>query len=156
MRAGALEHEVDRFRDRAPVSPSVEVAQDLQRRADRRERFGQIVLRPPERMDMLVAMPVLEQRFVPDREQRALERGEDGELVVGPLDGGQRGAHRLDLLALVERATADEKMTDSPRLERLHVRPGDVAGEEAVEASEQEADVSGGHRDVLPRGLAAR
>ncbi len=66
--------------------------------------------------------PVLEQRFVADREERSSQRPEHRQLIVRPLEGGERRAHRLDLLALVERLAADEQMRDAARFERLHVR----------------------------------
>ena len=47
-----------------------------------------------ERMERAEAMPELEQMLVVDREQRALQRREHRQLVVGPLDGGQRRADR--------------------------------------------------------------
>ena len=45
-----------------------------------------------ERMQAPVAMAILEQRLVVDREQRAPQRRKHRQLVVGPLDGGKRRA----------------------------------------------------------------
>ena len=64
---------------------------------------------------------IREQRVVGEREERAAQRRVDRELVVGPLDRGERVAHRLHLLALVKRSAADEHVRDAPRLERAHV-----------------------------------
>jgi hypothetical protein len=50
----------------------------------------------------------LEELFDVDREQRAEQCGEDRQLIVGPLDGRQRRAQRLDFLAAVNGAVADE------------------------------------------------
>ncbi len=83
---------------------------------------------------------ILEQLLVADREERPAQRGEDRQLIVGPLDRHQRRAQRLDLLAIVERRAADEQVPDAARLERLDVRPRDVLAE-ADEAAEQDADV---------------
>ena len=64
----------------------------------------------------------LEQLLVADREERAAQRREHRQLVVRPLDRGERGADGLDLFALVERLAADEHVRDAARLERLDVR----------------------------------
>ena len=85
-------------------------------------------------------MRPLEQLLVADREQRAAQRREHRQLVVRPLDRGERGADRLDLLAIVERLAADQQVRDAARLERLDVRPRDVLAE-ADETPEQDADV---------------
>ena len=63
----------------------------------------------------------VEQLLVADREQRAAQRREHRQLVVGPLDRRQRRAQRLDLLALVEALAADEQVRHAARLERLDV-----------------------------------
>ena len=70
-----------------------------------------------------MAVPVLEQRLLADREERAPQRGIHVQRIVGPLDGRKRRAERLDLLAIVEGASADEQVRDVARLERIHVRP---------------------------------
>ena len=72
-------------------------------------------------METLVAMAIGEQRLVVDREQRAAQRREHRQLVVGPLDRRQRGANRLDLLAVVKRLAADEQVRHAARLERVDV-----------------------------------
>jgi len=84
--------------NRAVVASGVQAAQQPQRLADRGERWRQLVGNT-ERMEMLVMMAIREQRLVVDREQRAAQRREDRQLVVGPFDRRQRGANRLDLLA---------------------------------------------------------
>ena len=58
-----------------------------------------------------------EEVLVVDREQRALERREHRQLVVRPLDGRERRADRLDLLAPVKRLAADEQMRNAARLD---------------------------------------
>ena len=98
-------------------------------------------------------MPVLEQRLVVDREERAAQRREHRQLVVGPLDRRERRAHRLDLLAIVERLAADEQVRHAARLERLDVRPRHVVAE-VEEAAEQEADVP--RLESAPRSAARR
>jgi hypothetical protein len=44
---------------------------------------------------------ILEQLFVADAEERATQRREHRQLIVGPLDRHQRRAQRLDLVAIV-------------------------------------------------------
>ena len=51
-----------------------------------------------------------------------LQRREHRQLVVGPLDRGQRRADRLDFLAAVKRLAADEQMRNAARLDRVDVR----------------------------------
>ena len=94
----------------------------------------------------------LEQLFIADGEEWTAQRRKDRQLVVRPLDGGQRGANRLDFLALVERSPADEHVRDPARLERLDVGTRDV-GLPAHEAAKQQADVLG--RDLDRRAAAA-
>ena len=88
------------------------------------------------------AVGPVEQVLVCDREERAAQRREHRQLVVRPLDRGERRADRFDLFALVERASADEHVRDAARLERLDVGPGDI-GLPADEAAEEQADVLG-------------
>ena len=68
-----------------------------------------------------VPVAILQQLFVTDREERAAERREDGELIVRPFDRRQRRAKRLDLLAAVKRPAADQQVVDAARFERVHV-----------------------------------
>ena len=75
------------------------------------------LLRNPERVERAEPMPELEQLLVVDREERALERREHRQLVVGPLDGGERRAHRLDFFAAVKRLAADEQVRDAARFD---------------------------------------
>ena len=82
-----------------------------------------------------------EQRVVGEREERAAQRGEHRQLVVGPLDRGERVAQRLDLLALVERAAADQDVRRGGAPRARARRPRDVAAEGA-EAPEEQADVA--------------
>ena len=95
-----------------------------------------------------------QQRAVVEREQRAAQRGEDRQLVVGPLDRAERVAQRLDLLALVERSALDQDVRDMTRLQRAHVGARDVAAISA-EAPKEHADVARLDRDAL-LGLLAR
>src|SRR5436189_153060 len=79
------------------------------------------LLRNPVRMKRQrpEPMPVLEQQLVVDREQRAFERREDRELVVGPLDRGERRANGFDFFAAVKRLAADEQVRHAARFERI-------------------------------------
>src|SRR5581483_11258740 len=108
VRAHGVQQAADRVRDRAVVAPGVEPAEHVERAGDRAlgraERSELVVAETPERVEPLHAIAEREQRVVPEREQRPAQRREDAELVVGPLDRGERVPDREDLLALVERA----------------------------------------------------
>ncbi|MGH6930758.1 MAG: hypothetical protein ACREEV_20755, partial [Dongiaceae bacterium] len=84
---------------------------------------------------------ILEQLFLADREQRSMQRGINGQLVLRPLDGGQGGADGIHLFALVKRLAAYEQVRHAARLELLDVIARDVAAE-VHEAAEQQADVA--------------
>ena len=112
----------------------MQLLQQPQRVGDRRQVRGRLagereilpgvaaeLLRNPERMERAEAVPELEQVLVVDREQRSLQRREHRQLVVRPLDRGQRRADRLDLLAAVKRLAADEQVRDAARLDRVDV-----------------------------------
>src|SRR2546427_11141108 len=99
------------------------------------------------------ALPVFHQLLVADGEERTLERRVHGELVVGPLDGRERRAQALDLLAQVERAAADQQMRNPARLERLDIGARDVVAERR-EAPEEQADVARRDRHRLAGPLA--
>ena len=76
----------------------------------------------PKRMEMPELMAIFEQLLIADREQRSPQRRKHRQLIVWPLDGGERGAQRLDFAAIVKRPAADEQMRDAARFERAHVR----------------------------------
>ncbi len=139
----------ERLGDRPEVRDLVRrvLVEDL-RHAERMEARRARTDRPVRAAE---AVRPLEQLFVADREERSAQRRKHRQLIVGPLDRGERGAHRLDLFALVERAAADEHVRDAARLERLDVGPRDV-GLPADEPPEQQADVLG--RDLDGRGAA--
>ncbi len=113
------------------------LVEDLRHAKRMEDPAGEPVFRSAPEM-----MRPLEQLLVADREERAAQRRKHRQLVVGPLDRRERGAQRLDLLALVERAAADEHVRDAARLERLDVGARDV-GLPAHEAPEEQADVLG-------------
>ena len=81
---------------------------------------------------------IREQRLVVDREERASQRREHRQLVVRPLDRGQRAADRFHLFTLVKRFAADEQVRHAARFERVDVRAGHV-GAEVQESPEQDA-----------------
>ena len=89
---------------------------------------------------MADAMAILEQLLIADREQRTPQRRKHRQLVVGPLDGRQRGAQGLDLCAIVKRPAADQQMGNAARFEGLDVGPRHVLLE-TDEAAEQQADM---------------
>ena len=63
------------------------------------------------------------------------------QLVIGPLDRQERGAHGLNLFPGVKRSSAHQQVRDPARFERLDVRPGDIPGEKALEPAEQQTYV---------------
>ena len=156
----AVEQRGDRVRDRAQVAPAVQLAEHASAVGDRRAGARDRLVRRRRagtrngcrRAD---ALAVREQRLVAEREERAAQRAVDRELVVRPLDRGERGAQALDLLALVERLAADQHVRDAARLERLDVRLRDV-GAALREAPEQQAHVPRRDGQILARPLALR
>ena len=110
------------------VAPDVQIAQQRQRRGDLAQRLGRVgrQFQRLERPEVPRARAVVEEHVVAEREQRAAQRPEHRQLVVRPLDRGERRAQRLDLLALVEALAADQQVRQAARLERLHVGPRDV------------------------------
>ena len=93
---------------------------------------------------------VLEQFLVADRKQRSAQQRKYRQLIVGPFNRHQRGAQRLDLLAVMERPAADEQVTNAARFERVDVRTRHV-GAIAEEATEKQADVARLNRDARRR-----
>ena len=147
--------------NRHVVALSVEPVQQLQSVGDGQEsvrtvlfsrrRFG----RDTERMEAPEAVPVGEERFVVDGEQRTAERREYGELVIGPLDRGQRRPQNAHFFAIVERTAADQQMPDAARFVRVDVGTRHV-GAPTVEPPEQHGDVARLDRDTLRRGSLRR
>ena len=94
----------------------------------------------PKRMQPAHVMAICEQCLVVDREQRASERREQRELIVGPFDGGERRANGRHFLALVKGSSPDEQMANPACLQRVDVRSRDI-GAKGVESTKQQADV---------------
>ena len=96
VRPGRLQQLPDGAGDRHDVAAPVQPGQQLQTVRDGQEPLGTVPLagrglrRHAERVQAPETLPPGEQRFVVDGEQRPAERREDGQLVVRPLDGGQR------------------------------------------------------------------
>ena len=146
VRPGLLQKLPDSPRDGNIVAAAMQPAQQLQGVGDRQESFdvGNVTRRhrrgDAEGVEATEAVPVCEERFVVDGEQRSAQGREDGELVIGPLDGGQRGAQRPHLFALVKRPAADQQVPNPARLERVDVGPRHV-GAPTVETPEEQGDV---------------
>ena len=145
VRPRVIEQRGDRVGGRPAIALPVKLAERLQGVSNRRQPLGKLAWRA-KRVKGFRRVVVLEQLFVADREQRPAQRREYRQLIVRPLDGGQRRAQRLDLLTIVERLAADEEMGDSTRFERFHVRPGDVFAV-ADKPAKQQADVPRLERD---------
>ncbi len=98
-----------------------------------------------------------EQRLVGEREERPAQRGVNAELVVGPLDRGERAEHGLHLLAIVKAPPAHEHVRDAPRLQRPHVGAGEVVPV-ALKTLEKKANMPRlqGHAHALGVALAHR
>ena len=86
------------------------------------------------------ALLPLEQLFVANRKNASPQRREHRQLIVRPLDRGERGPDGLDLLAVVKGLAADQHVADAAGLECADVRLRDVLAE-ADEAAEQQADM---------------
>ena len=149
MGAHGLQQHGDGLRDGPAVAPHVEPAQELQRVGDlgaRRikccavDRSHRVQVSDRERAVAIDLLPKREQRLVAEREERAAQRGEDLELVIGPLDRRDGVAQRDDLFAIMERTAADEDVGYAPRFERADVGPRDV-GTEIPEAAEENGDM---------------
>src|SRR4030095_8707657 len=84
---------------------------------------------PPKSLVGLAAEPIgpVEQILVRDCEERTPQRREHRQLVIRPLDRGERGANRLNLFTLVEGASADEHVRDAACFERLEIWSRDVS-----------------------------
>ena len=135
VRARLREQPADRVGHRPVVAPAMQLLQQSQRVGDRHQVRRRLtgerqiptgiaaeLFRHAERMEGAEPVTELEQLLVVDREERALERREHRQLVVGPFDGGERRAYRLDLFAAVKRLAADEQMRNAARLDRVGVR----------------------------------
>ena len=153
MRARLGEQTADRVRDRTVIAAAMQRLQQPQRAADwhevrrglarERELLARVAAErswDAERMKRAESMTKFEQVLVVDREERSLQRGEDRQLVVRPLDRGQRGAHGLDFFAAVEGLAAHEEMRNAARLDRIDIAARDVFAE-ADEPAEQNRDV---------------
>jgi hypothetical protein len=69
-------------------------------------------------MERAVSRSEEEQVLVAQAEERPPESREHRQLVVGPLDRGERHPHRFDLLALMEASSSHENVGDVERRER--------------------------------------
>ncbi len=151
--AGRGEQAADRVRQRMPVAAAMQLAKNRERRADLGERRRQVGGERTERVQAAEALAKREQRAVAEREERTAQRREHREIVLGSLDRGERVADRLDLLALVERAAADQHVRQLARFQGSDVEPGHVAPV-GTEAAEEDADVARLDRDPTIRPLA--
>ena len=110
--------------------------------------------RDPERVKAAEPVPVFEQVLVVDGKERTLQRRKHGQLVVGPLDRGERRTNRFDFLAVVKRLSTDEQMRNAARLQRRDVRTRRVF-RVAREAAEQHRNVPRLDRDPFLAAVGA-
>ena len=129
VRAGGVEEGGEGVGDRPAVAAQVQLAQERERRGHLGVRLRPA--RAPAAAAGAAGRPARGSRTAARRAARRTARAgwRTRELVVGPLDGAQRGAQRHHLLALVKRAAADQHVRHAARLERAHVRAGDVVAE---------------------------
>ena len=83
--------------------------------------------------------------MVGEGEEAAAQRRIHRQLIVWPLDGAERDAQRIDLLALVKAAAAHQQVWHLPSLQGVDVGTRDV-GAPAGEPTEQDRHVSRLHR----------
>ena len=152
VRAGLVQELSDRERRRPAVSIPVERREGVEGSADRDVVSLESSRRRPKRMKRAVPRSEEEQALVPQTEERPPESREHRELVVRPLDRGERHPHRFDLLALMEPSAPDENVGDVEGGKGIHVRLGDRPPE-ALEPAKQETDVRGRYGT---RAFAAR
>ena len=94
-----------------------------------------------QRIQTAVSLPVQEQRLVRNREQRALQRREDVQLIVRPLDRRQSRPQRLHLFPAMKRFRPRQQMRHSARLQRPHHLPREI-DLAVVSLSEQNRDIA--------------
>ena len=152
-RPGGGEQPADRVGDRPAVAAAMEVAEHGERVRNFLELGRQVGGQRPEGVQRPAPLAEGEERRVAEREQRAAQRREDGELVLGTLDRGERIADGLHLLPPMERRPADQQVRQVARLEGAHVGMRHV-GAEGAEAPEQQADVACAQRHALGGPLA--
>ena len=151
--ASGGEQSRNRVGDGTAVAPAMESADHGEGRGDFLEWRGQVVRQPMKRIEAAEGFAKAQQGAVGEREERAVQRREDREFVVGPLDCGERVADRFDFFAHVEGAATHQHMRHVARLERADVGAGDVAAV-GGEAAKEYADVARANRDAAVRRLA--
>ncbi len=92
------------------------------------------------RMETSTFVLVDQQHFIRDCEQRAFQRGEDAQLVVRPLDGGERGPQSFHFLAVVERFRPRQQVIDVARLQCPRVLASEILAALGAPA-EQDRDI---------------
>src|SRR5262249_42515711 len=111
--------------------------------ADQRELAAAVapeLLRDAKRMKSAEPVPEFEQQLVVNGEQRSFQRRKHRQLVVRPLDRGERRADGLDFFATVKGLAADEEVRNPARLDCVRVSPRDIFAE-ADESSEENGDI---------------
>src|SRR5262249_37576605 len=120
------EQPVDRIGDRSIIPAAMQLLQEAQRIgnraqmpdriADERELLPGVaaqLFRHAEGVKDAKSMPKLEQLLIVYRKERAFQRREHRQLIVGPFDCGERRANGFDLRPAVERLAADEQMRNA-------------------------------------------
>ena len=106
------------------------------------------LLRHAERIEGAEPVPELEQMGIFYREERARERREDRQLVVGSFDRGERRTHGFDFFPAVKRLSSHEQMRNASRLDSVRIGSRDVFAE-VHETAKQDGDVARPDRNTL-------
>src|SRR5262249_60369922 len=92
VRARGGEESRDRVGEGPAIAVAVQVAQHGERIGDRRQLWWRLLGKSTERVQGAVALAPREERSVVEGEKRAAQRGEERQLVLGPLDGEEPAA----------------------------------------------------------------
>jgi hypothetical protein len=138
--ARGIEQLPDGERDRTVISVAVQLRQDVHGGANSLVPVREVGAQLAKRVESAVSRAIEKQILVGDAEQRTAQGRKHGELVIGPLDGGQGDAHGLDLFALIETASAHQNVRNVPGGKLIHVRLSDAVASSS-ETTEEKADV---------------
>ncbi len=124
VRASGLQQLVDGIGDGPVVPPAMQFAQQVEGLADGSELGIEIGGKVAHGMEAAVLVAKVQEGIVEHGIEAAAQDGEHAQLVIGPLDGAERGAQGADFFAQVEGLGADEQVRNAARFERSARTPG--------------------------------